>query len=222
MHGRDTGAGQCLKHASKLGIERGQVARGLTGNAALLHGVDLLGATHVGRVAAAERKLGQTQRVGAEGARLARGNELVGRGDRVHDLGAHLEQDVIAEGLHLGPRLDVGASDQLVGRLRLAKAPVHALLVGSVVEGVLTGLVPSVLGQVGRRCQDAPLAPSPQLTGVHRPRRSAGHYPLGTLAVGEVARSVADRKAVVGGRVAGAEARPQNAVRTIAPASMRS
>ena len=152
---RDAGAGQRLKHAGKLGIECRQVACRLAGNAALLHGVDLLGTTHVGRIAAAERKLCQAQRVGAEGARLARGNELVGRGDRVHDLGAHLEQDIVAERLHRGPRLDVGAFDQLVGRLCLAKAPVHALFVRRVIKGVLAGLVPSLLGQVGRRRQDA-------------------------------------------------------------------
>ena len=144
--GRDTRAGQRLKHSGKLGIERRQVACGLTGNAALFHRVNLLGAAHVARIATAQRKLGQAQRVGAEGARLARGNELVGRGDRVHDLGANLEQDIVAERLHRGPRLDVGALDQLVGGLSLAKAPVHALLVGSVVEGVLAGLVPSLLG----------------------------------------------------------------------------
>ena len=207
--GRDTRAGQRLEHTGKLGIERRQVARGLAGNATLLHSVDLLGATHVGRVAAAERKLSQAQRIGAEGARLARGNELVGRGDRVHDLGAHLEQDVVAEGLHRGPRLDVGTFDQLVGRLRLAKAPVHALLVGSVVEGVLASLVPSALGQVGRRGEHAAVGRGRRNgAGVHQ-----GHGAqlavarLGTLAVGEVARGVADRKAVVGGRVAGTEAR---------------
>ena len=207
--GRDTRAGQCLKHAGKLSIECRQVARGLAGNAALLHGVDLLGAAHVGRVAAAERKLGQARRVGAEGARLARGNELVGRGDRVHDLGTHLEQDVVAERLHRGPRLDVGALDQLVGRLSLAKAPVHALFVRRVVEGALAGLVPGLLGQVGRRRQDAAVGRRRRNgAGVHQ-----GHGAqlavarLGTLAIGEIARGVADRKAVVGGRVAGAEAR---------------
>ena len=207
--GRNARAGQCLKHTGELGIERRQVARGLTGHATLLHSVDLLGTTDVSRVAAAQRKLGQAQRVGAEGARLARGNELVGRGDRVHDLGAHLEQDVVAERLHRGPRLDVGALDQLVGRLRLAKAPVHALFVRRVVKGVLAGLVPSLLGQVGRRRQDAAVGSRRRNgAGVHQ-----GHGAqlaiarLGTLAVGEVARSVADRKAVVGGRVAGAEAR---------------
>ena len=207
--GRDTRAGQRLKHTSKLGIECRQVARGLAGNAALFHRIDLLGAAHVGRIAAAERKLGQAQRVGAEGARLARGNELVGRSDRVHDLGAHLEQDIVAEGLHRGPRLNVGAFDQLVGRLRLAKAPVHALFVRRVVKGVLAGLVPSLLGQVGRRRQDAAIG-SRRRNGasVHQ-----GHGAqlaiarLGTLAVGEVARSVADGQAVVGGRVAGTEAR---------------
>ena len=207
--GRDAGAGQCLKHAGKLGIERRQVACCLAGNAALFHRVDLLGTTHVGRIAAAESKLGQAQRVGAEGARLARGNELVGRGDRVHDLGAHLEQDVVAEGLHRGPRLDVGTLDQLVGRLRLAKAPVHALLVRRVVKGVLAGLVPSLLGQIGRRRQDAAVGSRRRNgAGVHQ-----GHGAqlaitrLGTLAVGEVARGVADGQAVVGGRVAGAKAR---------------
>ena len=207
--GRDTRAGQRLKHAGKLGIECHQVARCLAGNAALFHRVDLLGAAHVGRVATAERKLGQTQRVGAEGARLARGNELVGRSDRVHDLGAHLEQDVVAERLHRGPRLDVGALDQLVGRLSLAKAPVHALLVRRVVKGVLAGLVPNLLGQVGRRRQDAAVGSRRRNgAGVHQ-----GHGAqltvarLGTLAIGEVARGVADRKAVVGRRVAGAEAR---------------
>ena len=207
--GRDTRAGQRLKHTSKLGIERRQVARGLAGHTALFHRVDLLGAAHVGRVAAAERKLGQAQRVGAEGARLARGNELVGRGDRVHDLGAHLEQDVVAERLHRGPRLDVGAFDQIVGRLRLAKAPVHALFVRRVVKGVLADLVPSLLGQVGRRRQDAAVGSRRRNgAGIHQ-----GHGAqlaitrLGTLAVGEVARGVADRKAIVGGRVAGAEAR---------------
>ena len=207
--GRDTRTSQRLEHTGKLGIERRQVARGLSGHAALLHGVDLLGAAHVGRIATAQRKLGQAQRVGAEGTRLARRNELVGRGDRVHNLGAHLEQDVVAEGLHRGPRLDVGAFDQLVGRLRLAKAPVHALLVGSVVEGVLAGLVPSLLGQIGRRRQDAAVGSRRRNgAGVHQ-----GHGAqlaitrLGTLAVGEVARGVADRKAVVGGRVASAKAR---------------
>ena len=207
--GRDTRAGQRLKHTGKLGIERRQVARGLAGNATLLHGIDLLGTTHVGRVAAAQRKLGQTQRVGAEGARLARRNELVGRGDRVHDLGAHLEQDIVAEGLHRGPRLDVGAFDQLVGRLRLAKAPVHALFVRCVVKGVLAGLVPSLLGQVGRRRQDAAVGSRRRNgAGIHQ-----GHGAqlaitrLGTLAVGEIARGVADGQAVVGRRVAGAKAR---------------
>ena len=206
---RDTRASQRLKHAGKLGIERRQVACRLAGNAALFHRVNLLGAAHVGRIATAERKLGQTQRVGAEGTRLARGNELVSRGNRVHDLGAHLEQDIVAEGLHRGPRLDVGAFDQLVGRLRLAKAPVHALFVRRVVKGVLASLVPSLLGQVGRRRQDA-------ATGSRR-RNGAGVHQghgaqlaiarLGTLAIGEVARSVADGQAVVGGRVAGAKAR---------------
>ena len=207
--GRDTRAGQRLKHAGKLGIECHQVARCLAGNAALFHRVDLLGAAHVGRVATAERKLGQTQRVGAEGARLARGNELVGRGDRVHDLGAHLEQDVVAERLHRGPRLDVGTLDQLVGRLRLAKAPVHALLVRRIVKGVLAGLVPSVFGQVGRRRQDAAVGSCRRNgAGIHQ-----GHGAqlaitrLGTLAVGEIARGVADGQAVVGRCVAGAEAR---------------
>ena len=207
--GRDTRAGQCLKHAGKLSIECRQVARGFTGNAALLHDVDLLGATHVGRIAAAERKLGQAQRVGAERARLARRNKLVGRGDRVHDLGAHLKQDVVAEGLHRGPRLDVGTLDQLVGRLRLAKAPVHALLVRRIVKGALAGLVPSFLGQVGRWRQDAAVGSRRRNgAGVHQ-----GHGAqlaitrLGTLAVGEVARGVADGQAVVGGRVAGTETR---------------
>ena len=206
---RDARTSQRLKHAGKLGIECRQVTRGLAGHAALLHGVDFLGTTHVGRIAAAERKLGQAQRIGAEGARLTRGNELVGRGDRVHDLGAHLEQDIVAEGLHRGPRLDVGAFDQLVGRLRLAKAPVHALFVRRVVKGVLAGLVPSLLGQVGRRRQDAAVGSRCRNgAGVHQ-----GHGAqlaitrLGTLAVGEIARGVADRKAVVGRRVAGAEAR---------------
>ena len=207
--GRDARAGQRLKHTGKLGIERRQVARGLAGHAALLHGVDLLGATHVGRIAAAQRKLGQTQRVGAEGTRLARGNELVGRGDRVHDLGAHLKQDVVAERLHRGPRLDVGTLDQLVCRLGLAKAPVHALLVGSVVKGVLAGLVPSLLGQVGRRRQDAAVGSRRRDgAGVHQSHSAQlAITRLGTLAVGEIARSVADGQAVVGRRVAGAKAR---------------
>ena len=207
--GRDTRAGQRLKHAGKLGIECRQVACCLAGNAALFHHVNLLGTAHVSRVAAAERKLGQAQRVGAEGARLARRNELVSRGDRVHDLGAHLEQDVVAEGLHRGPRLDVGALDQLVGRLRLAKAPVHALFVRRVVKGVLAGLVPSLLGQVGRRRQDAAVGSRCRNgAGVHQ-----GHGAqlaitrLGTLAIGEIARGVADGQTVVGRRVAGAKAR---------------
>ena len=207
--GRDTRAGQRLKHAGKLGIECRQVACCLAGNAALFHHVNLLGTAHVSRVAAAERKLGQAQRVGAEGARLARRNELVSRGDRVHDLGAHLEQDVVAERLHRGPRLDVGTLDQLVGRLRLAKAPVHALLVRRVVKGVLAGLVPSLLGQVGRRRQDAAVGSRCRNgAGVHQ-----GHGAqlaitrLGTLAVREVTRGVADGQTVVGRRVAGTEAR---------------
>ena len=207
--GRDTRAGQRLKHAGKLGIECYQVARCLAGNAALFHRVDLLGAAHVGRVATAERKLGQTQRVGAEGARLARGNELVSRSDRVHDLGAHLEQDIVAERLHRGPRLDVGAFDQLVGRLSLAKAPVHALLVRRVVKGVLAGLVPGLLGQVGRRRQDAAVGSRRRNgAGVHQGHRTQlAIARLGTLTVGEVARGVADGQAVVSGRVAGTETR---------------
>ena len=207
--GRDTRAGQCLKHACKLCIERRQVARGFTGNAALFHRVNLLGAAHVGRITTAQRKLGQTQRVGAEGARLARGNELVGRGDRVHDLGAHLEQDIVTKRLHRGPRLDVGTLDQLVCRLRLAKAPVHTLFVRRVIKGVLAGLIPSLLGQVGRRRQDAAVGGRRRNgASVHQ-----GHGAqlaitrLGTLAVGEIARGVADGQAVVGRRVAGAKAR---------------
>ncbi len=69
-HGRELGGSRAVQ---SLGLERG----------------DGLGARHVLGVAAAQRELGQAERVGAVGARLAGGNELVGGGHLVHDLGGH-------------------------------------------------------------------------------------------------------------------------------------
>ena len=165
------------------------------------------GVRHIGRVFAGEGELGQAQRVGAEGRSLARGDQLVGGGDRVGDVAYDLDQQVIGQGGLLGPILDVGAEFQRVVRLRMAPAVVDALVIDALVKVVVRGRVLDVGqfaggGQVAAvGCGGGDGACVHQGHGADLPL--AG---LGALAVGEVAGRMADGKFAVGRGVARAEA----------------
>ena len=91
-----------------------------------LHGLSV---RHVGRVLAGEGELRQPQRVGAEGRRLARRDQLVRRRDGVGNVADNFDQQVVGQSGLLGPVLDVRAEFQRVVRLRMTPAVVDALVV---------------------------------------------------------------------------------------------
>ena len=74
-----------LEHGLQLGVGLQHALPSLPG---LLHGAYLFGAAHVRRVPAGQRELRQAQGVGAVGGSLPRGDELVGGGDFIQQLGA--------------------------------------------------------------------------------------------------------------------------------------
>ena len=168
-------------------------------------GLNGLGAAHVGRVLAAEGELGQTQGVGTVRGRLAGGNELVGGGHRVGDVGRHLQQQIVPQRSDLRPILDVGAELEQRVVVAVAKALIHAgVVAGSIVVVLRHG---GVIVDGGGRGQDAAVGRGGRnAAGIHQSHAgklaAAG---LGTLTAGEVAGGVADGQRPVGGYIARAE-----------------
>ena len=152
-----------------------------------------LGIAHVIGATAGQGELGQAQGIGAVGGGLARGDQLVGGGDGIVDDGGQLQKDVLGEGVLLGPVGDVGAHDEIHGRIGLAEAVVEPLFVDLLVEVVLVGHI--VVVDIRSRSDDTAVAGSSgDGAGVHeRHARKLTLAGLGTLAVGEVAGGVSER-----------------------------
>src|SRR5699024_8859614 len=100
----------------------------------------------------AQGELRQTQGIGAEGAGLAAGNQLVGGGHRVGDVAGDFQQQVLGQGLNLRPVLDVGAKAENLVEVALAVTGINAAAVTGIVE--LIGRDVGGVVDVGSRGQD--------------------------------------------------------------------
>ena len=80
----------------------------------------LLGTSYVRRILTGKRKLGKTQRIGSVRRCLSGRNQLIGRGNRIMNLGYHFEDHVIGKSDHAGQSLMFGPN--LTGILRISDA----------------------------------------------------------------------------------------------------
>ena len=183
------------------------MGRNLARTAREVIGLDPLGGAHIFRATAAQRELTELERVGTIAGGLARRDELVGGGHRVVDDGGEFQEHVLLHRIHRGPVLDVRAVAELLGEVGLAVAVVDAALVDAVVEGVrLVGVFVLDVRRGGEHA--AVRRGGGDGAGVHQGNEGdLSLARLGTFTVREVAGGVADGEAVVGGHVAGAEAR---------------
>ena len=166
-----------------------------------------LGTTDVLGTAAGERKFRKAQGIGAVGRGLARGDQLVGGGNRVTNDSRQLDEEVVRQRVLCGPIGNIGTHDQSGIGLRIAVAVVHALLIGRCVK--LIGQRGKLVIEIGcSRNHAAHSCGCGNASCIHE--RHAGDLSLaglGALAVGEVTRGVAQGKPVVGRHVTCTEAR---------------
>ena len=169
--------------------------------------LDALAQANVLRHAARKGKFAEFQRVGTIGRGLARGNQLVGGGHGVVDDGGQFEEHIFLHRVHLGPVLDVRTVLQRLVEVFVAETVIDATLVDLRIEVV--GHVAVGVIDVGSGSDDTTVGSrSGNRTGIHqRHERELTLTGLRTFAVGEVTGGVANRQAVVGGHVAGTEAR---------------
>ncbi len=123
------------------------------------------------------------------------------------DDGGQFEEHIFLHRIHRGPVLDVRTILQRLLEVFLAEAVVDAALVDLCIEVV--GVVCVVVIDIGCSGDDTTVGSrGSNRTGIHqRHERELTLTGLRTFAVGEVTGGVTNRQAVVGGHVAGTEAR---------------
>ena len=180
--------------------------RAVAGQAGPFNFVDGFGPADVFRIAAGQGKFRQAQGIGPVRRRFARRDEFVCRRDRVEDFRADLEQDRIGQGFHVRPILDVRAIDQGSAFIGLAEALVDAGSIGLVI--VIVRRFDVVVHIAFGRRQDAAIGCCRgDGTGIHEGDGSElAVARLGTFAVREVTRRMADAEGIIGRRIACAEA----------------
>ena len=146
------------------------------------------------RITAGECELTESLRIGAVRRSFSGRDQFVRRSNRIGDVGADLQQQVIRQSRHFRPVFDIGAEFQLICRLGLAPAVVHSLLIDTgiiFVDGISIYHI-----QVGRSCQPASVGSCCRYGScIHQCYRADLPLPrLGAFPVWEVAGSMADRE----------------------------
>ena len=158
-------------------------------------------------VLTAERKLSESERVGAVGGCLAGGDQLVRCRHGIMDLADNLQHEIFRKRTHRRPVLDVGAELDLHIGIGNAVGVKHAVRVNIAVKMILVFSKLSV--EVRRGSQHALVRRS----GCDRPRihqrnrRNLTVLELASLSVREVSCRVADAEGIVCRCVSCAEAR---------------